>query len=408
MKSKIIISVDGIRKDRLGCYSSRNNWLTPNFTRIAPKCVRFDNMIAAATSTGMCFASVFTGRYPVDFGRKTYGDTKTPFPDNVFSDHEALGYKTIVCLNKRFDVHARLIKAFSKAEFWWTGTSIDESVKKTKDDSSLRPKDQATYFIERSDKIQKPFLAWLHLWGFSSPQKRFTEITPFEYDARIAELDEAVGILFDHFCDSCEIFIFADHGYTLFEHGRWAYGKDGHCLTESVISVPLLVYNSIQQGVNPFLVSHARLREIIYNSNCSLEVRDDIVFCETRYIEQPDLALAIRQGPYKLIYYYDTKRHEFYDLTSDPHENINYASDSFHKLKRNKDGTHPQLKPYILRTDWDKLAVLEQDLLRRAREYYGSQVFSWKRRLRGFLQSSTITKRLSKAIRGVYKKLGSI
>ncbi len=399
MKSKIIISVDGTRKDRLGCYNPRFKWLTPNFTRIAPKCVRFDDMIASSTSTGMCFASIFTGRYPVEFGRKTYGDVETPFPDNVFSDHEALGYKTIVCLNKRFDVHTRLINAFSKAEFWWTGNNISESDKKTKDDSSLRPEEQVAYFIERSGKIQEPFLAWLHLWGFSKPHQRFTEITPFEYDARIAELDEAVGILFDHFCDLCEIFIFADHGYNLFEHGRWAYGKDGHCLTEPVVSVPFIVYNGVQQGVNPNLVSQVRFREIIRDSSCSLDIKDDIAFCETRYIEQPDLALAVRNGYYKLTYYYNTRKHEFYDLSSDPNENINYVSSSFYKVKRDRDGTHPELKPYIVRTDWDRLNELEQDLLKRAREYYGPLTFSWKRWLRGLIRNNAMIRRLRRAIR---------
>jgi hypothetical protein len=371
MKNKLLITIDGIRKDRLSCYNPKNQYLTPNFYRIAPECVLFEDMNASATSTGMCFASIFTGRYQKEFGRKTFGDTQNPFTDNLFKDFEDKGYKTIICLNKRFDVHARLINAFSNAEFWWTGKTLEEAGQ-LKDASSLRPKEQAEYFIEKADRVMEPYFAWIHLWGFSSPEKRFTDnVTPFEYDARVAELDEAVGILFDHFKEKSEMFIGADHGYALFENGRWAYGKDGHGLVEAVTSVPFLVYNGQQKGVNHELVSQTRLREIVNNPKYALDVKDSVSFCETRYVDQPDIALAVRKKKYKLVYYYDTGAHEFYDLVTDEQENMDYSGEYFHKIKRNEDGSHQQLKPYILRTDWEKLNRKKEMLIEYAMEYYG-------------------------------------
>ena len=48
--------------------------------------------------------------------------------------------------------------------------------------------------------------------GFSKPEDRFLVNTPFDYDARVAELDEAVGV-FDKMNKNTELFIFSDHGY---------------------------------------------------------------------------------------------------------------------------------------------------------------------------------------------------
>ena len=61
-KHRLMISVDGIRKDRLACYNSKAALITPNIDRISKECVRFDDMLASSTSTAQCFASIFSGR----------------------------------------------------------------------------------------------------------------------------------------------------------------------------------------------------------------------------------------------------------------------------------------------------------------------------------------------------------
>lgn len=383
MKHKLLISIDGIRKDRLACYNRKVAWLTPNISRIASECVLFDDMMAAATSTAQCFTSILAGRNSVDFGRKVYTDNQNPFSDNIFSDHEEMGYKTVVSVNRRIESWINLINTFSKAEFWWTGKTIEESEKNTKDDASLRPKEQVQNFIKLSRQESKPLMAWMHLVGFSSPDKRFTgEVSQFEYDARVAELDEAIGIFFDYFRDNSEIFIFSDHGYAFFEQGRWAYGKDGHSLVEPVVNVPFLVYNGRHRGVNENLVSQIRVREIVKNSDRALDISNETAFCETRYEQQPDIALAIRKNQYKLNYYYSNQMAQFYDLKSDPLENIDYANGKFHKVTRREDGTHPDLKPYILRTDWENLSAMEAELLKLAKEYYGEELIERHKRNR--------------------------
>jgi hypothetical protein len=368
MKNKLLITIDGIRKDRIGIYNSKAEYLTPNLTKIGRMSVVFDDMVAAATSTGMCFSSIFTGKNQKDFGRKTYGDTQNPFLDNLFTDHEKLGYKTIICLNNRFDIHHRLINAFGSAEHWWTG---NKSSSDNKNYGSLRPVEQIQYLIDKLSNIDQPVLVWMHLWGFGGPQASFLERTSFDYDARVSELDEAIGLIFDHYHHNSELFFFSDHGYSFFEHGNWGYGKQGSNLSESVCNIPMIAYNGKSKGVNKNLVSQIRMREIVLNSNNNLRLSDDIAFCESRYSNQGDMALAIRKGKFKLVYNYYERQSKFYDLHTDPYENIDMASNRFYKLTRDDSGHHPSLTPYIIRADWPLINQAHSDMLSIAQSYYG-------------------------------------
>ncbi len=285
MKNKLLITIDGIRKDRIGIYNPKAEYLTPNLTRIGRESVVFNDMFASATSTGMCFSSIFTGQRQKDFKRKTYGDVVNPFPDNIFTDHEELGYKTIVCLNRRFEIHHRLINTFGNAEHWWTG--INNSNKSI---GSLSPEEQVDYLSERLAEIEQPVFVWMHLWGFSKAKDRFLKLTPFEYDARVAELDSAIGIAFDKFKHDSDMYFFSDHGYALFEDDRWGSGKDGYNLVESVCSVPFVVYKKNISGVNNNLVSQLQIRKMLCSNDDLCCVKDDLAFCESRYKEQSDIS----------------------------------------------------------------------------------------------------------------------
>lgn len=387
MKNKFLITIDGIRKDRIGVYNYKAEWLTPNLTAIGRDSVVFDDMFASATSTGMCFSSIFTGRNQREFGRKKFGDTINPFVDNIFSDHEKVGYKTIVCLNRRFGVHHKLINAFSNAEHWWTG---DSSNNRDKNIGSLRPLEQVNYLIDKLEHVDKPVFVWMHLWGFSAPVDRFARKINFDYDARVAELDEAIGVIFNKFKKNSIMCFFSDHGYSFFEHGKWSYGKDATNFGESVTSIPFIIYDGVNKGVNDNLVSQLRVRRIVERPDDAVNVSDDIAYCESRYSEQSDISIAIRKGKLKLIYeYYDSSSY-FYDLVTDPCENINIASNAFYKLTRDSGGAHMEAPPYIIRSDWDELQAMYNKMLSIAHDYYGDcrytlimKIKEWFRRLKG-------------------------
>jgi len=393
MKNKFLITIDGIRKDRIGIYNNQNSPLTKNLNEIARKSVVFDDMFASATSTGMCFSSIFTGKMQKDFGRKKYGDNVNPFHENIFNDHEKIGYKTIVCLNERFRIHHRLINAFSDAEHLWTGFKD-----KNKNLGSLRPLEQVEYLSNYLKNVDKPVFVWLHLWGFSAPKEKFLGLTNFDYDQRVAELDEAIGYAFEKFSKNSEMYFFADHGYAFFENNNWAYGSNGENLSNSVCSVPFIAYKNGETGTNKNLVSQLRIREIINSEKGLLDFADEIAFCETRYINQGDRSLSIRVGDFKYNYYYFTNTSELYDLKSDPYENVNYVSKAFHKISRDIEGSHEKRPPYIIRNDWKEIQNKIQICQEIAKDFYKPK-YSLLMMIKETLRRNKVIYKLYKLIR---------
>lgn len=391
MKSKVILTIDGIRKDRLSIYNKKSNNISKNFERIAKESVVFNDMMACATSTAMCFASIFTGKYQKEFDRLHYGHNNNPFLENIFTDHEKMGYKTYVCLNKRFIKFSNLINSFGNADFWWTG---NETTKENKNIGSLRPLEQVHYVIERINNLNYPILIWVHLWGFSKPEDRFLVTTPFDYDARVAELDEAVGVFFDKMNKNTELFIFSDHGYAFFEKNKWAYGKDGSNISETVCSVPAIIYNSLNKGYNNNLVSQTELRSLILDSSSAMNIKSNIAFCETRYLNEADKSLGIRIDNFKMIYNFMNKEVNFYDLNSDYLENIDLNSKNYYKITRDKNGNHPSIKPFIIRSDWEQINIKIKEFVNIAENFYDLKKQPTKLKIKNFLKTNKITKLL--------------
>ncbi len=63
----LLIVVDTLRADRLGCYGYHRN-LTPFVDSLAARGVRFENAYAPSSWTGPSVASLFTSRYPSEHG----------------------------------------------------------------------------------------------------------------------------------------------------------------------------------------------------------------------------------------------------------------------------------------------------------------------------------------------------
>lgn len=369
MKNKIILTIDGIRKDRLATYNNKAINISNNLYEISKRSVVFHDMMACGTSTAMCFASLFTGQYQKHFDRKKFGDNNDPFKDNVFTDHEKKGYFTAVSLNKRFKACSDLINTYGNAEFWWTGK---ETTSNNKNIGSIRPLEQAKFIEKKINQLDKnkPYLLWCHLWGFSKPEDRFLEKNPFDYDARVAELDEAVGYVFDKFSNESEFYIFADHGYAFFERDKWAYGKDGSNLTESVCAIPAMVFNGKDVGNNNNLVSQIEFRNIINNSNIALNLKSKKAYCETRYLNEFDKSIAIRDKNFKAVYDFKNKNFSLFDIKSDMNETIDLNGNYYHKVTRDKEGNHPPVKPFIIRADWKYVNRKIKELKDEAENFY--------------------------------------
>jgi len=91
----ILISIDTLRADHLGCYGYHKN-TTPNIDRFSKDSVLFKTTIAQAPSTLPSHASIFTSLIPSHHG--AFFAKKTAIPQEVVTIAEILkdnGYKTI-------------------------------------------------------------------------------------------------------------------------------------------------------------------------------------------------------------------------------------------------------------------------------------------------------------------------
>ena len=66
--SVVVVSLDTLRADRLGCYGDERG-LTPNLDRFAAEALLFENAFSQSNNTVQSHASLFTSRYPSELCR---------------------------------------------------------------------------------------------------------------------------------------------------------------------------------------------------------------------------------------------------------------------------------------------------------------------------------------------------
>src|SRR5919108_2517622 len=71
----ILVTIDTLRADHLGCYGDRNIE-TPNIDALAAEGVRFENGYAAVPVTLPSHASILTGTYPMYSGMHDFSGNK--------------------------------------------------------------------------------------------------------------------------------------------------------------------------------------------------------------------------------------------------------------------------------------------------------------------------------------------
>jgi arylsulfatase A-like enzyme len=266
----IIIAVDTLRPDHLGCYGySRDT--SPNIDRLAAQGVLCERCTSPAPWTLPSFSTVFTSLYPTQHGAETVHSTlreSVPTLAGILRDHgyatggviNAPALKPAYGVNRGFDHYHMTPDEGRVAD----GTTADA--------------------LKWLDAIgDEPFFAFVHYFdphlGYSPPKpydKRFTadydgligysfnlegfsrvrdtmfvqmqRLTQGDwdriiglYDGEIAFTDTAIadllrGLEERDLRDNTLIVFLSDHGEEFFEHGGFEHG---HTLYEELIHVPL-------------------------------------------------------------------------------------------------------------------------------------------------------------------------
>jgi arylsulfatase A-like enzyme len=105
----VLISIDTLRADHLGCYGYRTN-TSPSIDRIAREGVQFQNAFTPAPLTLPAHASLLTGLYPARHGIHDNGETLLASAQTLAEAFRSGGYETAAfigsfILDRRFGLN---------------------------------------------------------------------------------------------------------------------------------------------------------------------------------------------------------------------------------------------------------------------------------------------------------------
>jgi len=273
----LLIAVDTLRADKLGCYGS-DLGATPRIDALAAESVRFEHAYAHAPWTLPSFASLFTSRYPPQHGAGGFIGSFTGLSEDQRTLAECFrdaGYATGSVVNVDF-----LTETFGMTQGF---DHVDFEI--YPDNVRVRPADRTTdaALAWLEEAREGPFLLFVHYFDphmvyapppefrarFAAPQDRAPGGWTFgtraqivaEWQGRvaldegiirraeklhhgeIAHTDQQVGRLLDGLRelglsrDTIVLFT-SDHGEEFWDHGGFAHG---HTLYEEQVRVPLLL-----------------------------------------------------------------------------------------------------------------------------------------------------------------------
>jgi arylsulfatase A-like enzyme/tetratricopeptide (TPR) repeat protein len=341
--SVLLVTIDTLRADRLGCYGYRAA-VTPTLDGLAARGVRFAVAVAHAPLTAPSHASILTGLTPLHHGVRDNGAyALPPSARSVARDFHEAGYRT-----------AAFVSGFPLKRRFGFDAGFD-----VYDDNLPRGKDaRRTAYVERTaDRTTEAALRWLDTQPKGSPAPFFLWVhyfdphAPYEapasfmaggaspYDGEIAFVDAQLGRLLRRVQDISErptlVLVTADHGESLGEHGEDTHGI---FVYDATLRVPFLiegpgapagvVAGTVARGIDvaPTLLDYAGLSakgmegRSLRRAASGERLADEPAYAESLH---PQLQYgwaplhAWRTAKLKLI---EAPRPELYDLATDPAE----------------------------------------------------------------------------------------
>ena len=348
--SLVLITLDTVRADRLGCYGYPRAE-TPALDGLARDAVRFENAYTVVPITLPSHAVMLTGTYPIWNGVRDF--TSAGLPSRIPTLAEALrhhGYAT-----------AAFVSSFVLNSMWGLNRGFevydDEITPGTARGNDLflvmRPGNVTTdrMLAWLNGNTQKPFFVWLHLYDahspYRAPQPYRSRHTGRPYDGAIAFDDAQVGRVLDALrqrglYDRTLIIVASDHGESLGEHGE---AEHGFFIYNATLCVPLLVKWPLQSDRGRVVSDPVSTIDIAP----TLAQASELPTAEDRIFQGQPLSrwMAARTPPPEPVYaesyyacnsfgwhelrglvtpklkYVDAPEPELYDLARDPSESSN-------------------------------------------------------------------------------------
>ena len=298
MNNIILLSIDTLRADRLGCYGyDRPN--TPNLDRLAAKSVRFSQAISGGSWTQAAFPVILTSTYASMYGGCLGPlSSERPSPVEILAEHgyttggvssspllsRAYGYDRgfddfFELVPEEKDPFLRKIRGgqylLRNPLIHYVSQLLGKSLRPARLYVSAKKVNQAVYQI--IDKAREPFFVWAHYmdvhWPYhleedlTDPQaivQTWRDITHLHqvnwhgasitsaqqnhykslYDRAVQYIDGQIGHLLDYLdksghAENTVIIIVSDHGEEFLERTHWGHVETN--LYDEIVKVPLII-----------------------------------------------------------------------------------------------------------------------------------------------------------------------
>lgn len=345
----ILISIDTLRADHLGCYGYRRI-RTPHLDAFTRGGTLFTQVSAQVPLTLPSHVSLLTSTNPFANGVEDNMEQLKPNAVTLATLLKANGYRTAAfvggfVLDRRFGLN----QGFDVYD-----SPFDISRSPGQDPGDVKRLGEivvqaASQWVERNS--DSPFFLFLHLYDLHTPYifppHHPRLIGRAGYDAEIAYVDEAVG-QFWNFLDKHDllkkavIMLVSDHGEGLGDHGE---GAHGYFIYQSTLWVPLIIHwpsevrpfpSEFRDPINlldlaptilQFLNIHSppqfQGRSLLSSLLARSSFAGEDVYAESIYGSNHfgvARLRSIRAGRYKYI---AAPKPELYDLLQDPNETRN-------------------------------------------------------------------------------------
>ena len=368
----ILITIDALRPDHLGCYGYKRN-TSPNIDKLAREGVVFKEVISQAPWTPPSISSIITSTYPSTHGVVDFGQNLNP------------GLKVLPSILKENFYCLALISGRGRlAEFHFPELERDFDFFYPFNQNYIQAEEVTENAVEwlRVNK-KKRFFLWLYYLDPHTPysppfpynelfindefissnnkkvpiadesndlydgygvipritlQQDITDIGYYisQYDGEIRYVDDQIGRLLKelkelNLYDNTLIVIISDHGESLGEHNY--YFVHGESLYDELLKVPLIfkpkditqkayIDNQVQSiDVAPTILDfiEVRIPETFEGKSLLSLIQKGEHDCQYAFSELEG-QVSVRTKGWKLIYDYIDDRYELYNLKEDPNE----------------------------------------------------------------------------------------
>jgi arylsulfatase A-like enzyme len=382
----ILISLDTLRADHLGCYGYRRD-TSPNMDKLAREGILFENAFAQSPWTLPSHMSLFTGLYPLRHRVRSDGDRLSPQIPMLAQLLQQQNYQTVAFtdgayMTPDFGFHKGFLKFqvnHSIQDFAGQVSQTIDWLKENKDCSFFLF--LHTYAIHNPYNPPSPYKSRFDPTYTGKVNGTTAQLNDIDmgkiridsrdlyhikalYDGSIQYVDDNLGRFLrfledEKLSESTMVVVFSDHGETLRDHHD--YLLHGRYLYDELIRIPLIIRLPKQKArglrvsticqlvdVTPTVLEFLGIKKVsrfdgvsvvpLVSGNNSNYFRRRVAFAEEPRWE----SIAVRSESDKLIQTACTKSqdlgvapYEYYDLRRDPGERK--TADAKHQLAAHRD-----------------------------------------------------------------------